>query len=384
MRLTGVRIKGYRSVRQIRFPVGPLSVFVGRNGVGKTNLYRALALLHAAARGTITREIALEGGMDSVLWAGKERKSDPRRLILSAEFGDLEYTIEVGLPVPSKQENNPARVALTMSEPMVKEETIRLGTRGRSVVMMERKAGAVWLRDDSGRRRTYEDVLLPSETALASFQDAEQFPELYRLRHAVLDWRLYHDFRTDAEAPIRQPCLAIVTPTLSGNGHDLAAVIATVRRVREDDTEIAGAIEDAFPGSTLDLTWEGNRCSLAMVFPDGLRPPPEPPRAFAVHELSDGTLKYLCLVGALCGYRMPGFIALNEPEASLHPDLIAPLARLIVNAADRARVWVVTHSDALGEEIERLTDVAPRQVVKRDAETWIDGLSQIGKFRNEE
>lgn len=368
MRLTAVRIKGYRSVRQIRFPVGPLTVFVGRNGVGKTNLYRALALLHAAAKGTITREIALEGGMGSVLWAGKERKSDPRRLILSAEFDDLEYAIEIGLPAPA--------FAALAGEPLVKVETLTAKAAGRPVTLMERKGAAVWLRDEHGRRRTFENVLLPSETTLATFRDAERFTELFQLRLAIQDWRLYHEFRADSQAPARRACLAITTPTLSSDGNDLAAVFATVVQIRQEDTELAAAVDDAFPGARLAVTREGNRCGFTVTFADLDRP-------FSAHELSDGTLKYLCLVGALCGYRMPGFIALNEPEASLHPDLIAPLARLIVNAADRARVWVVTHSDALGAEIERLSGVAPRQVVKREAETWIDGLSLVGEFRDE-
>ena len=72
-----IEAAGYRSLRSIRFPVGPLSVFVGGNGTGKTNLYRALALLQAAASGTLTRVLAAEGGMDSVLWAGPRRKAEP-------------------------------------------------------------------------------------------------------------------------------------------------------------------------------------------------------------------------------------------------------------------------------------------------------------------
>lgn len=68
MPLTSVHIEDYRSVQSIRFPVDELTVFVGRNGVGKTNLYRALQLLQAAADGTIGRKIAVEGGMESILW----------------------------------------------------------------------------------------------------------------------------------------------------------------------------------------------------------------------------------------------------------------------------------------------------------------------------
>ncbi len=79
-----VAVSGYRSLRRIGFPVDGLSVFVGGNGTGKTNLYRGLELLQAAARGTLTRELAAEGGMDSALWAGRRRQGEAARVRLSA------------------------------------------------------------------------------------------------------------------------------------------------------------------------------------------------------------------------------------------------------------------------------------------------------------
>ena len=66
MSLTDVEITGFRSIRQLRFPLRRLTVLVGANGVGKTNLYRSLALLHAAATGELAAEIAEEGGLESV------------------------------------------------------------------------------------------------------------------------------------------------------------------------------------------------------------------------------------------------------------------------------------------------------------------------------
>lgn len=67
MRLRSVTLQGYRSVRSFTLPVEACSVFLGATGVGKTNLYKALRLLRCAADGTITRAIAEEGGIDSVL-----------------------------------------------------------------------------------------------------------------------------------------------------------------------------------------------------------------------------------------------------------------------------------------------------------------------------
>jgi predicted ATPase len=108
------------------------------------------------------------------------------------------------------------------------------------------------------------------------------------------------------------------------------------------------------------------------------------PRPFQAHELSDGTLKYLCLLGALMGYRLPPLIALNEPEASLHPSLLAPLARLIARAAGRARIWIVTHSEELTGHLQEETGKRARRVVKFKGATGIEGLRLSGEYAAEQ
>jgi predicted ATPase len=354
--LTAATIQGYRSVRRLFLPIESSTVFVGANGVGKTNLYKAIGLLRCAADGSITRAVAEEGGIESVLWAGERRLGEPVRLILKAHFAGMEYGVEVGLPHSYEIEiglRQPTQAAFTI-EPLVKEERLTIRHGRREIVMMERKGAYVSLRNGEGARETQKDALLPSETALAAFRDGARYPELDRVRREFLDWRLYHDFRTDAGSPVRTPCHAITTPTLSSDGRDLAAVLATLFVIRQDTVDLAGAIEDAFPGARLLAGEEGSWCRFSLQFPDM-------PRPFGAHELSDGTLKYLCLLGALMGYRLPSLIALNEPEASLHPSLLPPLARMIGRAAAASRILIVTHSNALAEALQEETGTTPEE-----------------------
>jgi len=376
--LTAVTIQGYRSVRRLFLPVEACSVFVGANGVGKTNLYKALGLLRSAADGSITRAIAEEGGIESVLWAGGRRRSEPARLILKAHFDEMEYGVEVGLPHSYEIAIGLRQVteAAFTIEPLIKEERLTIRQGRRDVVMMERKQSLVTLRNEDGARETHRNAVLASETALAAFRDGARYPELEAVRRELLDWRLYHDFRTDAGSPIRQPCHAITTPTLSPDGRDLAAVLATLFVIREDTADLAEAIDDAFPGARLRAGDEGSWCSFTLRFPDM-------PRPFGAHELSDGTLKYLCLLGALMGYRLPSMIALNEPEASLHPSLLPPLARMLARAAGRARIWIVTHSEALAQAMQEETGKPPRRVIKVKGATGIEGLSLAGEYGDE-
>lgn len=210
-----------------------------------------------------------------------------------------------------------------------------------------------------------------------SFRDGARYPELEAIRREMLGWRLYHDFRTDQSSPIRQPCHAITTPTLSADGHDLAAVLATLSVIREDTSDIDAAIRDAFPGARLHADVEGSLCQIGLTFPDM-------PRAFGAHELSDGTLKYLCLLGALMGYRLPSLVALNEPEASLHPTLLAPLARLIASAVGATRIWIVTHSEEFARHLLDETGRRSRRVVKLAGATGIEGLKLSGEYADED
>ncbi|MGY4412569.1 putative ATPase [Bradyrhizobium sp. LB7.1] len=107
------------------------------------------------------------------------------------------------------------------------------------------------------------------------------------------------------------------------------------------------------------------------------------PRPFRAHELSDGTLKYICLLAVFMGYRLPPFIALNEPETSLHPSLLAPLARLIAKASRRADIWIVTHSEQLMEALRSESSVPLRRVIKSKGATAIEGLTIGGEYRDE-
>ena len=155
-------------------------------------------------------------------------------------------------------------------------------------------------------------------------------------------------------------------------------MFATLVHIREDTVELDRAIDDAFPGAELVVPEPERTASFGLTMPE------YPKRVFEAAELSDGTLRYLALAGALLGYRLPSFIALNEPESSLHPDLLEPLARMIVRAAERTQVWVVTHSERLAAAFEACGNVRPHTVIKRNGETWIEGLNLGGEFRQDD
>ncbi len=368
--LKQVSTAGYRSLRKIHYPVGGLEVFVGANGVGKTNLYRALELLQAAADNRLGLMLAREE-LNSAFWAGPSRKG-PRRIELAATLGQessatqFRYEVEVGMPPPT--------AAAFLYEPHIKSEVLTAVTRERKVRLLDRQGPSVMARGEDGRPAEIDIDLLASETVLGRLQNPSEFPALDAVRRTLLEWRFYHGFRSDEGSALRRPCIAVASPTLSSDGANLAAVFATLSQIRGDTVDLDRAVAGAFPGATLEIEPAETTATFGMRFEEF------PHRVFGAAELSDGTLRFLALAGALMAYRLPPLIALNEPESSLHPDLMAPLAHMISQAAKRTQVWLVTHSESLAEQVGRDPAASIRRVFKQDGATWIDGLKLFGEY----
>ncbi|WP_434386623.1 AAA family ATPase [Melittangium boletus] len=339
MAISQLEVSGYRSVRKLVLPLERLTVVVGPNGSGKTNLYRALYLLCAAAQGQLTRVLADEGGVPSVLWAGARDKK-PARLTVGVTLDGLAYELSLG-PVPT----GPEDPSFFILDPEVKEEHLWALEARRKLVLMERKDRSAFLRDGEGQRVAFPLTLWSGESVLAQLAEPHRFPRLSELQGTLRQWRFYHHFRTDPDAPQRSPQVGVRTPVLAHDGRDLAAALQTIVEIG-DAAGLERAITEAFPGARLEIQATEGRFGL-WLHQAGLA------RALSARELSDGTLRYLCLLAALLSPRPPEFLVLNEPETSLHPELLGPLARLLVEASQRSQICVTTHADALSEALAR-------------------------------
>jgi predicted ATPase len=358
-------IAGYRSLRDVRLGLERLNVVTGANGSGKSSLYRALRSLADVAQGRIIQSLAMEGGLPSTLWAGPERfsremkagiqlvqplvRSGPVSLKLGFSSDDYGYAIDLGLPIFSKE-----LPSAFLRDPEIKSENLWTGERlSRTNVFAQRRGKAVQIRDSAGSWRQVAHDLLPLDSMIDHYSDPREAPELLQVRERMRNWRFYHGFRTDAGAPARRRQVGTYTPVLGGDGADLAAAYQTILEIGGAD-DLDTAIADAFPGSTVEVVIADGYFELAMQQHGLLRP-------LATSELSDGTLRYLLLVTALLSPRPPELMVLNEPEASLHPDLLPALARLIAQASERSQIIVVSHSVDL---VDRLTvDLGAKQIM---------------------
>jgi predicted ATPase len=371
--ITALAVENYRSLRRLVLAVGRLNVVTGPNGSGKSSLYRALRLLADSARNGAVAALAREGGLESAMWGGspdagrsmRRGRGRPlvqggaeRRLLLGFAGDEFGYAIDLGLPPPA--------MSMFGSDPEIKAESAWAGPVLRpAAVLAERSAsGAVRIRAADGGWYRPPGFLKPFDSMLGETADPQRAPELVVLRERIRSWRFYDYLRTDAQAPARTAQIGTRTPVLSHDGADLAAALQTIREIGDAEA-LDEAVGHAFPGSHVEVTAAGGRFELALRQPGLLRP-------LRAAELSDGTLRYLLWAAALLTPRPPEILVLNEPETSLHPELIGPLADLIIAASANTQIIVVTHAQLL---VTAFQDSSARmlELVKEEGRTLLDG-----------
>ena len=405
MMIRTVAVENYRSLRRLVLPLSDLTVITGANGTGKSSVYRALRLLADTARDGAVAALAREGGLPSTMWAGAEGSprlrradiSDPsaadssaarshgsadsrawrppagratqgavRREPVALRLGyagdQLGYAIDLGLPTPSE-------AGAFVLDPVIKREWVWAGPRPHpAAVVGERHNRLVELRDPDGNWAIATDRLRTYDSMLSALADPRQAPELLVVREALRSWRFYDQVRTDVGAPARSAQIGTRTPVLASDGSDLAAALQTILEIG-DSSALLAAVSRAFPGSTLQIDAQSSRFEVTMRQRGMLRP-------LRGAELSDGTVRYLLWVAALLTPRPPELMVLNEPETSLHQELLRPLAELIRGASRHCQVVVVTHAHDLVQALRAedvVTSTGILELTKHHGQTVIEG-----------
>ena len=306
---------------------------------------------------TVVASLAREGGLPSTLWAGPETiarsvrqgqhpvegtsSRKPVSLKLGFATETYGYSIDLGYPPPSATAFN--------LDPAIKRECIWHGGVYRSAsVLVDRRGNLVSLPGERNEEPVFLTQNLSSaDSMLASIADPQRAPEMLAVRELIRAWRFYDGFRTDIASPVRIPQIGTFTPVLNNDGTDLPAALETIQEIGDADA-LARTVDDALPGSRIQIDVQAGRFDVKLQ-QHGLL------RALSAAELSDGTLRFLLWTAALLTPRPPQLMVLNEPETSLHPDLLPALARLIIAASQRSQLIVVSHARLL---IDFLTDAA--------------------------
>ncbi|HEX4959906.1 MAG TPA: AAA family ATPase [Thermoanaerobaculia bacterium] len=347
--LNHLRIRGYRRLYDVDLEMRPFSVLIGTNGSGKTSFLEVLSLLSAACNAQMSARISELGGIGDILTRNKATAIE----------------LDVSAPVQGQESLDYSLCLEPKGQGYWIQREMLTQARGKPKPLkhIESENGDVRYFDPQKSELVRPDwALNPFETALS--QVPKMFREPEELRQTLAGTAFYASLNVGPKSPVRLP-QQMRPATLPGSqGEDLVACLYSLR---ENDPDRFEVLEDtlfsafpdferlAFPPAAagmLSMTWKDKNYSRPMY----------------MHQLSEGTLRFLWLATLLGSRDLPPITLLDEPEVSLHPELQSLLVKLMREASARSQIIVATHSDRL---VRFLT---PEELLVVETE---DGLAKL-------
>ena len=367
----------------------PLNVLIGPNGSGKSNLIEVIGLLQAAPRELVT-PIVEGGGVADWIWQGEPKAS-------SAE-------VEVATEGPNDQ---PLRYRLAFagrhfrlvderleddhSSPDQEQLRVYFESNGTEAALSyidvegvaRLKEGAKIRRQVHGNDTNEEDESVEpkrvmshrrsmnhQESILAQIRDPDHYPELSHIAQEFGRACLYREWSFGRNTPARLPQKPdLPNSYLMEDGRNLGLVLNRLTRNLADKQRLLDGLRNLYEGVS-DFHVNIEFGTIQVFLQEGKVTVP-------ATRLSDGTIRYLCLLTILCHPTPPPLVCIEEPELGLHPDILPGLAELLREASQRCQLIVTTHSDIL---VDALTDT-PESVVVCEKE---NGQTTMKRFEKEE
>jgi len=338
-----IRIEGFRRLRAIEIEMRPLMVMIGANGVGKSSLLDSISLLSASATGEMNKVLNNMGGIAEICTRGQSKE-----ITFQAEMdcpGDtpLEYRLKV--EASGQGYRIPLEVLSQTREGRNKDPFKHIDSKYTDIQYYEVK----------NKRLVSPDWAYNfSETSLSQVPKLFKQPEEFRRTLSVVTQ--YHVLDVGPRAPVKLPQQMKPALLPGEDGEDLVPFLYNLRESDRDRYEmIEDTLRSAFPNfeslnfppvaaGMLSLTWKERH------FRDPIY----------IHQLSEGTLRFLWLISLLLSPNLSTVTMIDEPEVSLHPELLSLLADLMREASQRTQIIVATHSDRLIRFLE------PKEVIVMD------------------
>lgn len=354
--LKSITLEGFLSFgpEAVTIPLTPLNVLIGPNGSGKSNLVEALSVLRAVPK-DLPLPIRQGGGVKDWLWREGSAEAVAARLeVLFAEgqVGSQEQPVQYCLLFGAKGDS------FSVLDEHAEGENPYFGYEKGRLILNTRR----------GRREIQAADFDPTQSILSQLRDPEAYPEITRLADLLRRILIYRNWQFGPDSLVRRSCRADVrTDTLSESFDNLPARLAVLlgrpavkRRLLELLRELAPGFDD------LVVVPEGGTLQLYLT---------EGNRSVPAHRLSDGTLRYLCLLAILLDPDPAPLVAIEEPELGLHPDVLPALRDLMVAASEKTQLLVTTHSTQM---VDAMTDYADSVLIceKKDGPTVVTRLTQ--------
>jgi predicted ATPase len=339
------------------FDLRNLNVVIGPNGSGKSNLLEAIDLLRSAPD-KLADPIRHGGGIRDWLWkGGKDTPVASVDAVLANPFGptSLRYVLAF-TEVAQRFGIDDERLENDRPDAGDAEPYFYYRYRNGPVLNMR------------GNKRTLRWESTDTEQSiLALRRDPDLYPEITYLAETLTKIRLYREWSFGRYTAARLPQKTdLPNDALESDGSNLGLVLNRLRRDPAIKARVLDALKLLFEGiEDYDVQIEGGTVQV-FLHEDGMTIP--------ASRLSDGTLRYLCLLAILCHPNPPPLVCIEEPELGLHPDILPTLATLMREASEKCQIVVTTHSDVL---VDAMTDTPEAVLVceKHDGATQFRRLS---------
>lgn len=339
-----------------------LNVLIGPNGSGKSNFLDLLDLLRVLPSDDVQGPIRRGGGITEWIWKGADSNSTSQVEVL------IDY------PIAPKLLKHTLKIANFQEQLYLADERIAddgaVGQSDGVYFYYLNVVGTPFINfmSHSGSRTSTSQGIQPGVSILSQRQDPEAYPELYHIAMTYKQVRLYREWSFGRNSNIRRS----QAPDLRNDGlemdfSNLGLVLSRLRKLPATKRALIAALQALYEGITdFEVIIAGGTVQIFLYEGDFLIP--------AV-RLSDGTLRYLCLIALLLDPKPPLLICIEEPELGLHPDIIPKIADLLVDASSRTQLVVTTHSDML---IDALSEQPESILVceKEEGQTYIKRLKQ--------
>lgn len=342
MTIRTLRLDGFLSFAPASEPLEmqSLNVLIGPNGSGKSNLIEALRLL-AATPNDLASAVRKGGGSSEWLWKGDPpAESAEIDVVLGRKNEqDLRYRLRLG-SVATRFEI--LDEAIEETSPLRSNDVYFFYRYqcGRPVINIRSISG------ERNNRNLERQDLLPDQSVLAQRKDPDQYPEVTTIGRMFSNIQIFDEWTFGGNSPPRYAQQAdLPEDRLLPDCSNLSLVLNQIEHSGE--VRVSELLSKFFPSfERLSIRVAGGRAQL-YLFEHGFKIP------IPATRLSDGTLRFVALLAALLSPSPPDLLCVEEPELGLHPDSVALLAEVLVDASHRMQLLVTTHSEAL---ISALTD----------------------------
>lgn len=369
--LKSIALDNFFSFRHIKVELGKINALIGINGSGKTNFLKAIHVLKTVVTEDGLQDLFLNqwGGFDAMLYAGEQEGDESKDIVLRYEFDpDVLSRYGYRFMEPIIYTITISKVSSTQNYSIY--ETLKTASGYRYFRIKNGKGFA--MEGASNDQHQVEYVLDDgTESIFSQVVDKDRYIQIYALREAIKTIAAYSYFDTTLQSPIRKPVLPTGATRLRYDGANLPQLLNQIKINNKSDYKaIIRALHDVNPNYTgIDFNILGSNIEL-MLEEDRLT------RSIHVTHISDGTLRYLCLLAIIYNNRRGALVCIDEPETGLHPDMISEIVEAILSVCQESQFIISTHNEYVLNQL----NVSDVMVCEKDA----DNATQISTFHDEE